>query len=58
MNLTKLNVSEETKRTQTPSLNEDLDTLPGEGEEEGLERFFKGLPTPTGVHATCTLAQA
>ena len=58
MNLTKLNVCEETKRTQTPSLNEDLDTLPGEGEEEGLERFFKGLPTPTGAHATCTLARA
>lgn len=58
MNLTKLNVCEETKRTQTPSLNEDLDTLPCEGEEEGLERFFKGLPTPTGAHATCTLARA
>ncbi|RMX44025.1 hypothetical protein pdam_00022980 [Pocillopora damicornis] len=58
LKLAKLNVCEETKRTQTPSLNEDFDTLPCEGEEEGLERSFKGLPTPTGAHATCTLARA
>ena len=58
LNKAKLNVCEETERTQTPSLDEDLDTLPCESEGEGLERFFKGLPTPTGAGAACTLARA
>ena len=45
LNKAKLNICEETEREQTPSLNEDLDTLSCESEDEGLERFFKGLPT-------------
>ena len=58
LNKAKLNVCEGTERTQTPSLDGDLDTLPCEKEEEGPERLFKGLSTPTGAHATCTLALA
>ena len=53
----KLNVFEENEKEQTPSLEDDLASLPYEGKGEGVRRFPQSLPVTTSTGEASTSVQ-
>ena len=54
----KLSVCKETNNEQTPSLEEDLVSLPSESKGEGVKRFLQSLTVTTRANETNTSVQS
>ena len=53
-----LSVCKEIEKEQTPSLEEDLATLPSESEAEGVKKFLQSLPVPASTSVAYTQVQS